>query len=548
MPEEVLPVVPNHTILSALGRGGMAKVYLARQENLRRLVAVKVIADRYDDSADFRRRFEREARTSAGLSHPNVVPVYEYGYTEAGSPYISMAFLDGGTLRERLKRRGPSPVEEALTITRQIASALQAAHGRNIIHRDLKPDNVMFQGENAVLTDFGIAKVLDGTTGLTGSGANLGTVRYFSPEQAKGEPVDQRSDIYTLGVVLYEMLTGRLPIESDTYPGFIHRIVSQPPEPLPPSLKGLQVFMDALLAKDPADRIGSCSDVIIIIDAMTRNWTRYGSADRLTDGVQISLSGRRASFVSQDEAPIARNAIGGEPNSSPNSIVEAPTQAMTTGNVSLGVSLGDRTFELPQHQTLPPMPVSDVSRFSVPIVDQGGGRGMLGAPARVAGIALTVIAAVIGVAALLLWPHDRINSSAGSAVVGTVKPRAASSSSAGPPVAAVQVGASRAQTAEAAIVSTADASALHRIEGRWGFAGSADCATFTIEGNTLVQQWPGLQDAQETVVSSSPSAVETRVVLPRAQRGQLFRYSRTTDGLEVLDVRAGRTDVLSKCI
>ena len=294
--------VPDHTILSRLGRGGMATVYLARDERLNRLVAVKVIGERFDQDAQFQRRFEREARIAAGLTHPNIVPVHSYGYTSDQRPYLSMAFLDGGTLRERLRKRGAIPVDEALGITRQMASALLAAHARNIVHRDLKPDNVMFQGDTAFLTDFGIAKLLDATTELTHPGANPGTVKYFSPEQALEQAVDQRSDIYALGVVLYEMLTGRIPIEGDTVVQYLMRISHMPPAALPAELKGLQPFMDVLLAKDPADRVATCADVIAIIQAMERNWMRFGEINRLTDGVAITPSGQARAAADLDAA------------------------------------------------------------------------------------------------------------------------------------------------------------------------------------------------------------------------------------------------------
>ena len=280
--------VPEHTLLSRLGRGGMASVYLAQDETLGRLVAVKVIDERFEFDENFQQRFEREARIAAALAHPNIVPIYRFGSTADKRPYLSMAYLDGGNLRQRLQRRGALPVEEALAITRQIAGALHVAHGRNIVHRDLKPDNVLFQGDTAFLTDFGIAKLLDANTNLTGTGTNPGTVRYFSPEQAQEQTVDKRSDIYTLGVVLYEMLTGTTPIGGDTLVQIIVRIAQTAPAPLPDRLKGLQPLMDVLLAKDPNERLATCADVVAIVAAMERNWVRYASLDRLTDGVVIT--------------------------------------------------------------------------------------------------------------------------------------------------------------------------------------------------------------------------------------------------------------------
>lgn len=285
-----IPDVPEHKVIGVLGQGGMARVYLARDEPFDRLVALKVIDARFAGDEQFQRRFEREAKTAGGLSHPNIVPVHRYGFTADGRAYLTMAYIDGGTLKERLRKRGPLPVEEALRIARQIASALLAAHQRSVVHRDLKPDNVLFQGETAYLADFGIAKLLDSATELTSTGLNPGTVRYFSPEQAREQPVDARTDIYTLGIVLYEMLTARMPIEGDTVVQTIMRIVNSAPSPLPEALRGLQPFMDLLLAKDPVDRLGSCQDVVSIIDAMLRNWLRYADPDRLTDGIEMRPS------------------------------------------------------------------------------------------------------------------------------------------------------------------------------------------------------------------------------------------------------------------
>ena len=295
--------LPGHTVLSRLGRGGMATVWLAREDALSRLVAVKVIDQRLDDDRQLRVRFEREARTAASLSHPSIVPVYQYGLLDDGRPYMTMAFLEGGSLRDRLQRHGPCSVEEALAITRRVAGALQAAHARNVIHRDLKPDNVMFQGENALLMDFGIAKVMDASTNLTGAGVNPGTVRYFSPEQALGRPLDQRSDLYALGVMLFEMLTGLSPLEAESSASYLYSIAFQPPAPLPPPLRGLQPLLDLLLAKDPVDRLGSAGEVLAAVAAMERNWHRFESADQIMAGVALTPSGQRAPLVNLDELP-----------------------------------------------------------------------------------------------------------------------------------------------------------------------------------------------------------------------------------------------------
>ncbi len=331
-------VIPDHKILSVLGHGGMARVYLARDEAFDRLVAVKVIDSRFSSDEQFQKRFEREAKTAGGLSHPNIVPVHRYGLTQDRRPYLTMAYLDGGSLKDRMQQRGAMSVDESLSIIRQVASALYAAHSRSIVHRDLKPDNVMFQGETAYLTDFGIAKLLNAVTELTGTGLNPGTVRYFSPEQAQERAVDARSDIYALGILLFEMLTGRSPIEANTMVQMIMRIVYTPPTPLPEHLRGLQPFMDILLAKDPADRLGSCQDVVTIIDAMMRNWTRYGDADRMTDGVVMQPS--RAASASVDLDADGANPTSSPAGPDPFEIARQQTEMRGRGDGAQGTSSG----------------------------------------------------------------------------------------------------------------------------------------------------------------------------------------------------------------
>jgi hypothetical protein len=308
--------IDDLTILSRLGRGGMASVYLAREEGLGRLVAVKVIDEKLDGDPGFLRRFEREARTAASLTHPNIVPTYRYGRTADGRPFLSMAFLDGGSLRDRLRKRGPLPVDEALAVTRQVASALALAHGRNVIHRDLKPDNILFQGDTAYLSDFGIAKLTDATA-LTGTGMNPGTVRYFSPEQAKELPLDARSDIYSLGVVLYEALTGALPIDAGTVPTLMMRIAFEAPARLPEALRGLQPFLDVLLAKEPDDRLASCSEVVAVVQAMERNWLRGHDLDRITDGIAMAPRADRAAPAAGDDATLMMPGSAAQPGAQP---------------------------------------------------------------------------------------------------------------------------------------------------------------------------------------------------------------------------------------
>src|SRR5881409_4233412 len=199
----------RYRIMRKLGSGGMANVYLAEDQELGRRVAIKILNDRHANDDQFVERFRREAKNAAGLSHPNVVSIYDRGEAE-GTYYIAMEFLDGRSLKELIVSRGPAPIPVAIDYARQILSALRFAHRNGIVHRDIKPHNVLVDSEGRVkVTDFGIARA--GVSEMTEAGSIVGTAQYLSPEQAKGTQVDARSDIYSVGVVLYELVTGRVP-------------------------------------------------------------------------------------------------------------------------------------------------------------------------------------------------------------------------------------------------------------------------------------------------------------------------------------------------
>jgi serine/threonine protein kinase len=208
-----------------LGRGGMATVYRANQLTVGRDVAVKVLSPDLADEPEFISRFEHEARVVAGLQHPNIVAIHDFGRV-GPLTYLVMRLMEGGSLDREL-RRGPLPNERVIQIAGQIAAALDYAHGRGIVHRDLKPTNVLLDAAgNASLTDFGIAKLVTGgpVTGLTAAGTVMGTPTYMAPEQWRSEPVDARTDVYALGVLIYQMLTGRVPFASETPHGLMYRI------------------------------------------------------------------------------------------------------------------------------------------------------------------------------------------------------------------------------------------------------------------------------------------------------------------------------------
>ncbi|HEV8399002.1 MAG TPA: protein kinase [Gemmatimonadales bacterium] len=223
----------SFTLEGEIGRGGMGVVYHARDERLKRKVAVKVLPPELAFREEIRIRFLREAETAARLSHPHIVPIHSVGEGPEGLVYFVMAYVDGESLGARLKRRGRLPPEEARRILMETADALGAGHALGIVHRDVKPDNILLEGSRGrtVLTDFGIAKALTSTSGpgtLTATGVAIGTPHYMSPEQAAGDrEIDGRSDIYSLGVVGYQMLTGELPFSAPTVPGLLLKQITE---------------------------------------------------------------------------------------------------------------------------------------------------------------------------------------------------------------------------------------------------------------------------------------------------------------------------------
>ena len=256
----------RYRLLRPLGSGGMADVFLAHDDILDRDVALKVMSTRYASDGEFVERFKREAQNAAALSHPNIVPIFDRGESEDGTYYIAMEYLPGGTLKDRILRRGALPAHTAAAVALQMAEALRAAHESNVIHRDIKPHNILVTGSGDVkVTDFGIARAASSST-MTRTGHILGTAHYISPEQAMGEHVGPASDLYSLGVVLYEMLTGELPFDADTPIGIAMKHVNgivRPPQDLNPSVPdGINAITLRLLAKNPDDRYGSDAELI----------------------------------------------------------------------------------------------------------------------------------------------------------------------------------------------------------------------------------------------------------------------------------------------
>jgi serine/threonine protein kinase len=280
----------RYRILRKLGTGGMANVYLAEDEVLGRRVAIKILNDRHAGDDQFVERFRREAKNAASLSHPNIVSIYDRGEAE-GTYYIAMEYLDGRSLKELIVARGPAPIHLAVDYARQILAAIRFAHRHGIVHRDIKPHNVLVDGEGRLkVTDFGIARA--GVSQMTEAGSIIGTAQYLSPEQAKGSPVDQTSDLYSVGVVLYELLTGVVPFSGDTPVEIAMKHLSSVPEP--PSAKRADVPRDLdlvvmrALAKDQSERYQSAEEM----DADLRRINRGVAISPVTEEAATAIIAR----------------------------------------------------------------------------------------------------------------------------------------------------------------------------------------------------------------------------------------------------------------
>ncbi|MGB0094232.1 MAG: protein kinase, partial [Solirubrobacteraceae bacterium] len=258
----------RYKVISRLGSGGMADVYLAEDQQLGRKVALKLLHRRFAEDPGFVERFRREAQAAAGLQHPNVVSVYDRGEYD-GTYYIAMEYLPGLSLKQLIRQEAPIDPVRAIDITIQILKAARFAHRRGIIHRDLKPHNVIIDDSgHAKVTDFGIARA--GASDMTETGSIMGTAQYLSPEQAQGHAVSAGSDLYSVGVVLYELLTGRVPFDGEAAVTIALKHVSESPTPpsainpnVPPELERIVLWA---LNKNPADRPTDAEQFVALLE------------------------------------------------------------------------------------------------------------------------------------------------------------------------------------------------------------------------------------------------------------------------------------------
>jgi serine/threonine-protein kinase len=261
----------KYQVIDEIGRGGMGTVYRAYDVDLRRHVALKILLPHLVNDGRFLERFRREAVTVANLKHPNIVTVHDANMT-AGHYYIVMEMLEGRTLREELERLGTLPLPRATHLIKQLAAALDYAHGFGVIHRDVKASNIVLDEQDHVtLTDFGLVK-LSQEVGITQAGHAVGTLKYMAPEQITGETIDHRADIYALGVVIYEIFTGRLPYPDNTPHELIQGILFTPPMPVSGVNPGLPVEIDEILsralAKNPTDRFDTAGAIATALEQL----------------------------------------------------------------------------------------------------------------------------------------------------------------------------------------------------------------------------------------------------------------------------------------
>ncbi|MEO5952520.1 MAG: protein kinase, partial [Chloroflexia bacterium] len=326
----------RYRLIEKVGEGGAAEVFRARDQRLDRIVAIKILRRQFLHDQSSRARFINEARAAAGLAHPNIVDVYDFGEGPDGSMFIAMQFVEGQDLKEILQRRGRMTAAETVSIVTQVCAALQAAHARGFIHRDVKPQNILVDRKgHARLSDFGIVKALSGPE-LTQTGMTFGTAAYLSPEQATGEPIGPPSDVYALGCVMYEMLSGTPPFTGDNPAIVAYKQVWEQPRPLhslapevPPSLENIAM---RCLQKDPRARYPNTEVLAADLQNMGASFNQPTMSVPVTPvQPQRNNPPRRNQAEISQQIPMAPQQPGGVPP------VRAQTTTNTAGRTPVGV-------------------------------------------------------------------------------------------------------------------------------------------------------------------------------------------------------------------
>lgn len=348
--------IGNYEIQRELGRGGMGYVYKAHEQSLQRVVALKVLPPHLASSPQFVKRFEREARSAARLSHPNIVTVFAVG-SEGDYHFIAMEYVKGETVDQIVRERGKMDPREAVDVIQQVADALAEAHRNDIIHRDIKPQNIMIDQSGRVkVMDFGLAKVMSGGSELTSAGTYLGTPTYMSPEQCQGKDLDSRTDIYSLGIMFYEMVTGTLPFTADTPLAVMRKIIDEPMPALTRSVTGvpsdIEYIIEKMAAKNPSARYSSAEDLSADLKAWLRGDKTSLSAEATIPtpkGVRVPAPKADATIVSSAKAlsdpegvlaaPAASSvAVTSAFSTPPEGVAEAPPNRAGGGMAALTVA------------------------------------------------------------------------------------------------------------------------------------------------------------------------------------------------------------------
>jgi serine/threonine protein kinase len=358
------PSIPGYKVEKVLGQGGMACVYLAIQENFDRHVALKVMAEHLVRDESFAKRFLKEAKTVARLSHQSIVPVFDVGAV-GNYHYMAMEFLPGGDLKHKM-RAGLSLLE-SIKIVKAIAAGLHYAGNKGLVHRDIKPENILFREDNSpVISDFGIVRDTDSKTNMTVTGAVIGTPHYMSPEQAEGASVDPRSDLYSLGIILYEMLTGHVPFTGESAVSIGIKHITEMPEALPQDVAGFQKVIDNILAKHPDDRYQSGEEFIAALSELEHNLSDSGAKTIVMsrDDIRRSSRGKQTGRTSARTGARAPTAMRRQNTAPPESKAKTVFLASTLSvAVALAGAGGLWYFMGPSGDVRPPVPTAQLEEL-----------------------------------------------------------------------------------------------------------------------------------------------------------------------------------------